>query len=129
MKNFLSIVLTCSIVCTSLLSGCAGRDGNPVSAYQPGDEKRNCISLQTELSQTDAKIAELTPKANKMPWNTIMLVTGVFVIIPVFFMDLKNGEKVELDAYRQRHNTLELIAAQQGCVVADPGAQKSSTGK
>jgi len=115
--------VVCLLLCgTIFLAGCAGRDGNPVSAYKPGDEKRNCISLQTEMSQIDTEIASLTPKANKGPWNTLMLVTGLFVIVPLFFMDLKNGEKTELEAYKQRRNSLSLIAAQKGCVIADAAA-------
>jgi hypothetical protein len=124
MKDFLAVVLTCSILCTSLLSGCAGREGNPIQTYQPGDEKRDCLSLKTEISQIDTETARLVPKADKTAWNAIMIVTGVFVIIPLFFIDLKNGEIVELQACRQRHNALELMAAQKGCVaVGDTASQ------
>ena len=50
-----------------------------------------------------------------------MIITGLFVIIPFFFMDLKNGDKVELQAYRQRYNSLTLLAAKKGCVISDKG--------
>jgi len=113
----------CLLLCgTIFLAGCAGRDGNPVPVYKPGDEKRDCLSLQTEMAQIDAEISRLTPKANKGPWNTLMIVTGLFVIVPLFFIDMKNGEKTELEAYRQRNNSLALIAAQKGCVIADAAA-------
>ena len=126
MKDFLTIVLTCSIFCTSLLSGCAGRDGNPIQIYKPGDERRDCLSLKTEMSQLDTAIATLLPNSDKMAYNTIMLVTGLFVIIPLFFMDLKNGERVELQACRQRHNALELMSAQKGCVVVGESTSQTS---
>jgi hypothetical protein len=121
MKEMLSIVLVFSI----FFAGCAGREGNPIAAYQPNDEKRDCASLEAEMAQLDTQIATLLPKSNKAPWNTLMIVTGIFVIVPFFFMDLKNGEQVELQACRQRRNALALIAAQNGCVVANPGAGAS----
>ncbi len=117
-KNALCVMLANMF----LFIGCAGRDGNPIPAYRPGDEKRNCISLQTEMAQLDADIQRLVPKANKGPYNTIMFIGGLFVIVPFFFMDVKNGEKVELQACRQRYNSLALFAAQNGCVVADMAA-------
>ncbi len=113
MKKLLCIFFAFSI----FYAGCAGREGNPIAAYRPGDEKRDCVSLQTEVAQLDAEIATLLPKSNKGPWNTVMLVTGLFVIVPLFFMDFKNGERVELQACRQRRNALEIIAAQKGCVL------------
>ena len=125
MRNVVSIMLVCSIFCSSLVvSGCAGREGNPVAVYKAGDEKRDCTSLKTEMSQLDTEMATLLPKSDKTGWNTVMVVTGIFVIVPFFFMDLKNGEKVELRACRQRHNALELMAAQKGCVaVGEVAAQ------
>ena len=113
MKDLLIVLLTI----TMFFAGCAGREGNPITAYKPGDEKRECVSLQTEMAQLDTEIATLLPKSDKTGYNTLMLVTGLFVIIPLFFMDLKNGERVELQACRQRHNSLSLMAAQRGCVL------------
>jgi hypothetical protein len=69
------------------------------------------------MAQLDTEIATLLPKSDKGGYNTIMLVTGLFVIIPLFFMDFKNGERVELQACRQRRNSLELMSAQKSCVV------------
>ncbi|OHB53915.1 MAG: hypothetical protein A2Y07_00650 [Planctomycetes bacterium GWF2_50_10] len=120
MKNALCVLLAF----TFFFAGCCGREGNPVQAYLPGDEKRSCESVCAEMSQAQTEIARLTPKANKAGYNTVMFVGGLFVIVPFFFMDFKNGEKVELQAYRQRYNSLSLIAAQKGCVIADGGAKR-----
>ena len=102
---------------TFLWGGCAGRDGNPIAAYKPGDEKRDCISLQTEMAELDTEIARLLPQSDKTVHNAIMIGTGVFILIPLFFIDLKNGERVELQACRQRYDTLKLFAIQKGCIV------------
>ena len=77
------------------------------------------------MAQLDTEIATLLPKSNKGGYNTIMLVTGLFVIIPLFFMDFKNGERVELQACRQRRNALELMAAQRGCVAVGENKEVS----
>lgn len=114
-KDALIVLLTA----TMFFAGCAGQYGNPIAAYKAGDERRSCTSLHTEIAQLDKEIATLLPKSDKSGYNTVMLVTGLFVIIPLFFMDFKNGEKVELQACRQRRNSLELLAAQKGCVLSD----------
>ncbi len=45
----------------SLSFGCGGVAPNPVSQYQPGDEKRSCDGLKSEIARNEAEIEELLP--------------------------------------------------------------------
>jgi len=92
-----------------IFAGCAGRESNPVPAYYPGDEKRSCMSLQAEMAQIQNNIQRLSPYENKFWTNTFWF---------LFFtplMDLKDAEKIEIEAYRQRYNRLMLIATEKNC--------------
>ena len=86
--------------------GCAGRTANPIAAYLPGDEKRSCAGLKAEIAQLQADMQRILPKTDKGLTNTLWAVGGCLVIVPFFFMDLKDAEKIEFDAMRQRHNRL-----------------------
>lgn len=116
MKDFLAVVLTCSILCTSLLSGCAGRQANPAQAYQPGDDKRSCEGLKTEYSANENQIKCLKKEEDgKFWWNTTCLITGCLIIIPWFLMDVKDTQKIETNALKQRNANLMIIASDRSC--------------
>jgi hypothetical protein len=116
MKDFLAVVLTCSILCTSLLSGCAGRQANPCSAYQPGDDKRSCEGLKSEYSSNENNIKTLQQEENsKTWWNIGCFVTGFLVIVPWFLMDLKDSQKIEGNAFKQRNSNIMAMAGDKGC--------------
>jgi hypothetical protein len=105
-------------VFTTFYAGCAGREANPVSVYMPGDAKRDCASLQIEMGNIQTEITEKLPDIDKTGYNTVCIITGLFIIVPFFFMDLKNADKTEVNALRQRYTALSLIAANRGCVLA-----------
>ena len=111
MKKPISLLLVFAV----LFAGCAGREANPIPAYLPGDNTRSCPALAAELAQLQADMARLLPKTNKGVTNALWAAGGVFLIVPFFFMDLKDAEKIEFDAMRQRHNRLLIIAADRDC--------------
>jgi len=92
-----------------------GRAANPVMITQFGDQKKGCEALQLEMSQLQESIHKLVPKTEKTGKNVALGVTGFFLIVPLFFMDLSQAEQVEVDAYRQRYNHLAVIATDKGC--------------
>jgi len=96
-------------------AGCAGREANPIPVYLPGDENRSCPGLKSEVAQLQADMARILPKTDKGLTNALWAIGGVLVIVPFFFMDLKDAEKIEFDAMRQRHNRLLVYAAEKGC--------------
>ena len=111
MKKVTCVVLACMI----LLAGCAGRKANPVDIYLPGDEDRSCEAYVAEMAQLEADMDVILPDTSKAGQNTLCLVGGAFLLIPFFFMDLSNADKVEWDALRQRRNRLLVYAGEKGC--------------
>jgi hypothetical protein len=100
---------------TVLLAGCAGRQANPIPAYLPGDENRSCPALQAEIAQLQADMQRIMPDTNKFGYNAVCATAGFFLIVPFFFMDMKDAEKIEWEAMRTRHNRLLVYAAEKGC--------------
>ena len=98
------------------VSGCAGSAPMPVARYTPADEKRNCASLKTEIKANKKEIAKKnTERTNKTFKNLGLGATGVFLIAPWFFMDLKGKEAGETEALERRNVTLRRIAFVKGC--------------
>jgi hypothetical protein len=99
-----------------LVSGCAGRAANPVSGYVPGDEKRSCEALKTEYYDNEAQIKKLQQEqGSKTWWNVGCFVTGFLVIVPWFLMDLKDSQKIEIDALQKRNVNLKILAVDNKC--------------
>jgi len=105
---------------TILFAGCAGREPNPISTYMPGDENRNCQALMAEIANCEKEMAALKPQTNKFGTNTLWAIGGVLVLFPFFFMDFKDAEKIEYDAYQRRLDRLKVLAAERNCYALDP---------
>lgn len=110
-KSSICVVMSCVFV----FAGCGGRTANPMLVYLPGDESRSCTGYMAEISQLEADMNRILPKTNKAGYNTLMGVAGVLVIVPFFFMDFKNADKIEWEAMRARRNRLLIYAAEKGC--------------
>ena len=108
-----------------LLTGCAGRQPHLVPVYSPGDEKQSCESLIKEMNDLQTKMLALLPKADKTVVNTLWSVGGTVAgytpagtaagLVPYFFIDMKDAERIEYEAFRRRHNRLLLIAQSKSC--------------
>lgn len=105
----------CLLISVSMISACGGRAANPVMPAQYGDEKKSCRALQVDMMNTQAEITNLLPKTDKTGKNVALGVTGFFLIVPLFFMDMKESEQIEVNALRQRYNHLVSIAADKEC--------------
>ena len=114
MKKSLCLLLSALI----FLAGCAGREANPIAIYLPGDENRSCTGLKAEIAQLQVDMQRLLPKTDKGVSNALWATAGVFLIVPFFFIDLKDAEKIEFDAMLRRHNRLLIYAAERHCDMA-----------
>ena len=121
MKKVISLTLVVSI----FLVGCAGREANLIQVHQFGDEQKTCDELRTELYYIENEISRLLPKSDKTGRNIALGATGIIFIVPLFFMDLKQGEKKEIEAYRQRYNHLLMIAQQKDCKLPTAVAEET----
>lgn len=98
------------------VSGCAGSGPMPVARYSPADEKRSCASLKAEIKANKKEIAKkIEERTNKTHENLILGASGVFLIVPWFFMDLKGKEAGETEALERRNAALRRVAAVKGC--------------
>lgn len=100
-----------------MLAACAGRTANPVMIAQYGDQKKSCKALEFEMVNIQGEIQRLLPKTDKTGQNVALGVAGWFLLVPWFFMDFKNAEATEYEAYRQRYNHLAILAMDKGCDV------------
>lgn len=108
--------IACSIMLAALiLMGCAGRPANPIMVYQHGDEERSCDALERELELIGEDILALMPRTDKADKNTQLGVAGIFLLIPLFFMDISKAEQVEINALTKRYNHLLGIAVEKDC--------------
>ena len=125
MKDASILLLTTTV----FFAGCAGREANPIPVYLPGDNERSCNVLVAEIAQLQADMQRMLPKTNKGVSNTLWATAGVFLIVPFFFMNLKDAEKIEFDAMRARHNRLLLICADKDCDMVGVRAEKILSAK
>lgn len=108
------------LACGLLLSACAGRTPNPVPLHQPGDESLSCNALKLELMNNQTKITNLIPQQDKMGKNILLGVAGAFVIVPWFFMDFSDAERVEIQSYQLRDNWLRTLYSKKKCGALPP---------
>lgn len=99
------------------VTGCGGRTANPIMPMQYGDQQKSCESLQFELANTEGEMRRLLAKSDKTGQNVALGVAGAFLLVPWFFMDFKNAEKTEYEAYRQRYNNLASLAISKECEI------------
>lgn len=109
-RQIISIVLISGILLMSM-TGCGGRSANPVQVSQINDYDISCNQIKTELSQIQYRIRQKTGQKNAGDGkDTALFVTGMILFWPaLFFMDLSNADKVELDAMQARYNHLTGI--------------------
>jgi len=84
--------------------------------YQPGDENKSCVSLKAEIANIDKQITRKKAQKSKQESdNVLWFIAGCFILVPWFFMDLKENEKPEIDALQARKDALLVIAAEKEC--------------
>ncbi len=116
MKRISTLTMV-SVLSVSLMA-CGGRTPSPVMVSQYGDHKKSCKVLEHEIVNIQHEIQLLLPKRDKTGKNVALGVAGWFLLVPWFFMDFKNAEATEYEAYRQRYQHLTAIAMDKDCDVA-----------
>ncbi len=107
MKTLISLLLVAGI----FIAGCSSRHAYPIPAYTAGDEELTCPELKAEMAQTQADIQARIPDANKGLGGIGLAIDGLLSL----FFDPKNPDEIEVQAFRQRLNSLRSIASKNGC--------------
>jgi len=92
---------------------------------QSGDTKKSCKALRKETQQILRKIHKMVPYIKKKDKKKVLkMVTGALIVIPWFFVDTKDAEKVEVNALRKRYNYLADLADGRNCRFKAPKLKK-----
>ena len=104
-------VLVLIIVVPFFVQGCAGRAAHPIKVAQSGDVKKTCTELRHATKKNRRDIKKMIPAVKKADKKrTLLMVSGGLLIVPWFFLDLSDADKIETNAKRVRHNYLIDIA-------------------
>ena len=104
------------VVVLFFAQSCAGRAANPVNVAQSGDVKKACKLLRKEAKQIRQNIKKMIPAVKKADKKrTLLMVSGGLLIVPWFFLDLSDADKIETNAKRARHNYLVDIVKKRNC--------------
>ena len=125
MNKRLKPIIAVIVVVLFIAQGCAGRSAHPVTVAQSGDTKKSCKALRKETQQILRKIHKMVPYIKKKDLKrTLLIMPGAFLIIPLFFVDLSDAEKVEANALRERYNHLSTLVGRHNCRFKAPKLKK-----
>jgi hypothetical protein len=125
MNKRLKPIIAVIVVVLFIAQGCAGRSAHPVTVAQSGDTKKSCKALRKETQQILRKIHKMVPYIKKKDLKrTLLIMPGAFLIIPLFFVDLSDAEKVEANALRERYNHLSTLVGRHDCRFRAPKLKK-----
>ena len=103
------------------ISGCAGTHANPIPISQIGDDKMSCNAIIAEMNLMNQLAEQKSADGSgQVAKNTAAAITGVFLIIPLFFIDPNNHNSVEEQAARNRAVKLQMIGKDKGCFDVKP---------
>jgi outer membrane PBP1 activator LpoA protein len=94
------------------LCGCGGREAHPIALYLQGDQNKSCDQLLYEFEQLSRQYKKKKQQHSEKEAADILLFV---VLVPWFFMDLKDAEKVEYEAMAARMSVIKSLARQKGC--------------
>lgn len=112
MKKIIALLVSISIA----LSGCASTPANPIPIAQVGDETKPCDAIINEMQQMiTAQDKAAADREKQIGTNVALGVTGAFLIVPWFFMDLGATATVEQKAAAARYQRLQQMAVDKKC--------------
>ena len=103
------------ILISAFLAACAGRTANPAASYRVGDEAMSCQEIKADMAHVQSQVDRLVPESEKTGKNVALGGAGCFKLVPWFFMDLSETEKVEIQAYKERYLSLEKLYSRKDC--------------
>ena len=109
------------VIVLFFVQGCAGRAAHPVQVAQSGDNKKTCKSLRKEIKKIRQKVKQMIPAVKKADKKrTLLMLSGGLLIVPWFFLDLSDADKIETNAQRARYNYLVDRGVKRNCRLKIP---------
>ena len=113
------------VIVLFFVQGCAGRAAHPVQVAQSGDNKKTCKSLRQETKKIRQKVKKMIPAVKKADKKrTLLMLSGGLLIVPWFFLDLSDADKIETNAQRARYNYLVDRGVKRNCHLKIPQMKK-----
>ena len=113
------------VIVLFFVQGCAGRAAHPVQVAQSGDNKKTCKSLHKETKKIRRNIKKMIPAVKKADKKrTLLMLSGGLLIVPWFFLDLSDADKIETNAQRARYNYLVDRGVKRNCRLKIPHLKK-----
>jgi hypothetical protein len=96
------------------LTGCAGRDPEPVASVQPQDVYADCTMIRAEIEGNNIKMKELADERGwKVTQNVVTGLAGFVVPVIWFGMDWKGSVDKDAAALQARQQYLTTLAEQR----------------
>ena len=113
------------VIVLFFVQGCAGRAAHPVQVAQSGDNKKTCKSLHKETKKIRQKVKRMIPAVKRADKKrTLLMLSGGLLIVPWFFLDLSDADKIETNAQRARYNYLVDRGVKRNCRLKIPQMKK-----
>jgi hypothetical protein len=110
------LVLPTIVVVLFFVQSCAGRAAHPVKVAQSGDVKKTCTELRHEIRKYRKNLKKMISNIKSADKKrTLLMISGGLLIVPWFFLDLTDADKIEANAQRGRHNYLLDVAKKNSC--------------
>ncbi len=104
-----------SITCLTLVA-CAGRNASPIQIIQYGDSALACEELIGQMAVLDSQARKKLGKESRKTGKNVGLgVAGAFLLVPLFFMDFSEADRIEAEALRDRYLHLQRLAQKNKC--------------
>ena len=117
MRKLIAIIVSLSMLSMSIfMTGCASSVANPVPVAQVGDESKSCDAIANEMQKmVTAQIEADSDKDKQIGTNAALAITGIFLIVPWFFMDLGGAASAEQKAAKARYERLQQMQMDKRC--------------
>lgn len=99
------------------VTGCAGRDADPILVNRSTDHALTCSQIRNEMEANERKASNIAgEKSDALGQNVAAGVVGAVLFWPaLFFLDLGEAEKTEMRALKTRNEHLGDLKSYKGC--------------
>lgn len=105
----------CMLILCVAISACTTKRADPIPLYQPGDSTLDCHVLHDEIVRNQDGIMKFVPKTERMLTNTAFIASSAVLLVPIFFTDFSESQRITAQALQQRNNWLRTLGRRKHC--------------
>lgn len=104
------------ITLSLILSGCVGRNAQPIAANYATDSRLSCTSIVDEIARHQQTLVNLQTERSRINRRNINVgIAGSFLLIPFFWLNITDAPEVEQYAIGGRMNILNDLREAKDC--------------